>query len=237
MIIKRLIVSLFALLPFVSSVAQDSGFYTVAGGYFKYKNHSEMFPKVRTFQTGVTTADSVYIYRNETGYGVSLDAGFMFKRKGKGPVNAIEAGVGYGQSKTHFKDENLWIKTATFSRRIDVYDQRTTTFDAHFSYVPRIDLGKGFIMEPTFTYTLGKSTPSEYPESTKEWTDKEETSFWGISFVPFMFEYRFEQKPHLGVRMALGGLEYLRCTTGDKEPDVIYEINLNQLFAAIVYYF
>lgn len=231
-----LIAALATLLPAVGLQAQNTGFYAVGGGYFQYNNKEVLFPKVQVFKPEQVNDGVKEIDQCKRGLGLSLDLGYMFTDKGKGPLRAIEIGVGYEYTDTRYNDDNMYVRQDYYDYKVDIYDTRTVYYGVQASYIRRMYFGKGFIAEPTISFGYGKLTPAEYREQASDWFSQTEVTTTAITFVPLLFEYRSQKNAHYGFRIGIGSIRYMRCKPEDQDPYKVLNVNLNQFCTSLVYY-
>ncbi len=231
-----IITLLAGMLSVTGLQAQNSGFYAVGGANLKYNDKELLFPKVQVLKRS-DLENGIKVDQSNTDLGFSLDLGYMFTDKGKGPLRAIELGVEYQYSGVHYKDANVYLRENYMDYRIDIYDTRSNYLGARMSYIRRMYIGKGFIAEPMLTVAYGKRTSQEYRESDKDWFSKPEVVSLAFEFLPLTFEYRPEGNPHYGARVSIGSIRSARYRPYLEDAYKVLDVTLNRLSAALVYYF
>ena len=180
----------------------------------------------------------------------------MFGDKGLGARYAVEIGVGFGSTKTSYdydKSDGALISPdkiyypsvdhrTTYDRvhfnNDNGYNNRATLLGAHASFIRRMNLGNGIILEPRITAAFDYALRAEYDEKVDYWDGNFNTKSYRVSFTPFVLEYRFEQNRNFGVKFELGDISYSYCDTEwVVEPYQLVNVNFNKFAAGVTYYF
>ena len=253
-----LVFAAIAFISFSGMSAQERGFYLVADGSLGFEGQFGLSSNDRDFVQVHTSGNVQWKepYKRNTDWKASIGTGFMFGDKGLGARYAVEIGVGFGSTKTSYdydKSDGALISPdkiyypsvdhrTTYDRvhfnNDNGYNNRATLLGAHASFIRRMNLGNGIILEPRITAAFDYALRAEYDEKVDYWDGNFNTKSYRVSFTPFVLEYRFEQNRNFGVKFELGDISYSYCDTEwVVEPYQLVNVNFNKFAAGVTYYF